>query len=356
MGIYFAGTAQDAEPEKKSIEKKEPKEKDVKEKEIKEEEKDEDEISFPLDNFYAKRKGNPVRKLLSNFRFGLSTGYGSTFFNHKLEGFGIYQSPGAAPLIFADGFTTPLFDNWINKVTTVTTPGASNFLVNSDTAKIGFKGKALNIPITATIHYEFLRRYRIGGGFSMEYMTLGQFHPITYRDNIASFRPDHTGGFMKKYYGILGISFFRWENFLFTADANIGGYKLSNKFDKSLIKKGLYTNIGITAEWELSEYLRAFVRPSFEIKNYTLSIPEAGKSINHAINALYVNVGLSYTLPSLPKCYNKDCRIQINHAHGDREYRSQVHPIYKKQNPIYGENYPRLIKYKGKNKKKLNPY
>jgi hypothetical protein len=46
----------------------------------------------------------------------------------------------------------------------------------------------------------------------------------------------------------------------------------------------------------------------------------------------------------------------MNHAHGNREYRSRVHPFYKKQNPNYGENYPRLIKYKGKNKRKLNPY
>ena len=46
----------------------------------------------------------------------------------------------------------------------------------------------------------------------------------------------------------------------------------------------------------------------------------------------------------------------MNHAHGNREYRSQVHPIYKKQNPHYGENHPNLIKYKGKNKYKLNPY
>jgi len=321
------------------------------------EDKDEDELTFPLENFYAKRKKNPVRKVLSNLRFGVSTGYGNTFFHHKLDGFGVYQDPGIAPKIFSSGSTTPLFTNWINTVSADTTTIISTgFLVSSDTAKLGFKGNALNIPLAATVHYEFLQRYRIGGGFSMEYMTLNELRPISYTSNIASFKPNSISGFTKKYYGILGISFYRWQNILFTADAQIGGYKLNKKFDKSLIKKGLYTNIGVMAEWELSEYLRVFARPSFEIKNYTLSVPEVGKSINHYMNAFYVNVGLSYRLPELPKCYNKDCRIQINHAHGDREYRSQVHPIFKKQNPIYGENYPRLIKYKGKNKKKLNPY
>jgi hypothetical protein len=74
------------------------------------------------------------------------------------------------------------------------------------------------------------------------------------------------------------------------------------------------------------------------------------------MNAGYLQVGLSYSIPELPRCYLKDCKIQINHAHGNKEYRSRRHPIYKKQNPGYGENHPTLIKYKGKNKRKLNPY
>ena len=112
----------------------------------------------------------------------------------------------------------------------------------------------------------------------------------------------------------------------------------------------------MTIERELSEYLRLFVRPSYEIKSYTLSLPEGGQSIEHGMNAFYLNIGVTYSIPDLPKCFIAGCRIQRNHAHGDREYRSRVHPIYKKQNPEYGENHPDLIKYKGKNKKKMNPY
>jgi hypothetical protein len=71
---------------------------------------------------------------------------------------------------------------------------------------------------------------------------------------------------------------------------------------------------------------------------------------------LYLTVGFTYSLPELPRCFLKDCHAQINHAHGNKEYRSRRHPIYKKQNPGYGENDPTLIKYKGKNKRKINPY
>jgi hypothetical protein len=312
---------------------------------------------FPLENFYAKRKKSAVRGLLKDFKFGVSLGFGQTFFSHKLDGFGIFQRSGAAPRLFiADPTIATRYSNWVNNVVTDTLsikPG--DFLVNSDTARLGFKGKGLNIPLKLTAHYEF-EKYRIGGGYSWEYMSIGDLKSITYKDRIGSFHPSGPGGIMKKYFAIIGVSFFRLGDILFTADANVGGFKPGKNFNYSLIKKGVYANVGVTIEKDFSEYLKAFVRPSFEIKNYSISIPESGKTISHSINAYYVNIGLSYSLPELPRCYNNNCHVQMNHAHGDREYRSRMHKFWKWQNPNYGQNNPKLIKYKGKNSKKLNPY
>lgn len=319
---------------------------------------DEDKPVFPLDNFYAKIKPNTIRNIFKNFSLGVSTGFGNTFFSHKLVGFGVYQVGGYAPSIFASPNTTARLSNWVNNVgadTVTSVIPRSLFIVSSDSVKLGFKGRAINIPLKATLHYEY-DRYRIGGGYSYEYMYIGQFHPISYKNSIDNFRPTAPGGFMKKYFGMLGVSFFRWNDLLFTADVNVGGYKPGKNFNSGLIQKGIYANAGVTIEREFSEYLKGFIRPSFEIKNYTLSVAEVGQTINHSINAFYINVGFSYKLPALAKCYNKDCHVQMNHAHGNREYRSQMHPIYKKQNPMYGENHPKLIKYKGKNRKRLNPY
>lgn len=318
---------------------------------------DEDEKPvFPLESFYVKRKKNPARTFLKNFHLSVSTGYGTTYFRHRLESFGIVQPYGNSPRVFPVGATSPRYSNWVNQTvgdSLSIKPG--DFIVSGDTTKLGFKGRAFNIPLKATLHYEF-ERYRIGGGYSYEYMHIGQMRPMTYEDKVSGFRPSSPGGFMQRYFGMLGVSFYRLDQFLFTADANIGAYKPGKNFARSQIKKGVYVNVGVTVERDFSEYLRGFVRPSFEIKSYTLNFPEVGQNINHYINAFYVNFGFTYTLPELPKCYNKDCHIQINHAHGNREYRSRRHPIYKKQNPNYGENYPELIRYKGKNKKRLNPY
>lgn len=312
--------------------------------------------SFPLENFYAKLKNRP-RSIFKNLKFSFSTGYGSTFFSHELTGFGIYQAPSRPPIIFDATSVTTLYSNWVNQRildTNALVPGS--FLVSSDTVQLGFKGSALNIPFKATIHYEWQGRYRIGGGYSYELMSIGSLSPTLFSDKISTFQPPESSGWMSKYFGLIGVSFYRMGDYLFTGDIQVGGFSPGSNFDSSLITKGIYVNGGVTVERELSEYLRLFVRPSFEIKSYTLTLPEGGKSIDHYINGFYLNVGLTYSIPELTKCFITDCKSQRNHAHGDRAYRSRVHPIYKKQNPQYGENHPNLIKYKGKNKRKINPY
>ncbi len=318
---------------------------------------EEDEATtFPLKNFYAKVKKRP-RTILQNIKFGLSTGYGSTFFSHDLSGFDIYQAPGKEPNLFISGSPAVRYSNWVNqsvKDTSPVDPGSVTF--SSATSPLGFKGNAMNIPLKLTIHYEWGGRYRIGGGYSFEFMSVGSMHPTANADKIRDFQPTQPSGFMSKYFGLVGVSFYRAGDYLFTGDLQVGGFSPGSNFDASIIKTGMNINLGVTIERELSEYLRLFVRPSFDLKSYTLTLPEGGPAITHNMNAFYVSVGLSYSIPELPKCFIHDCKIQMNHAHGNREYRSRVHPIYKKQNPQYGENHPNLIKYKGKNKRKMNPY
>ncbi len=317
----------------------------------------ESDASVPLEYFYIKRQGGGwIRKVISKFTFGLSTGFGSTTFRHEVGGFGIYQNPGVAPQLFESSNVASGYSNWFNKVTTTTSaiqPGA--FRVNSDTAEIGFKSNSFNIPLKATLHVEF-DKYRIGGGYSVEMIMMGDFKPISYSDRINNFSPEFSSFTLQKYFGMIGGTVYRYNEYLLVVDANIGGYNLGKNFDKSAIKKGVFLNLGVAVEREMSEYFRLFVRPSYEIKSYKLNIPEPNQSITHKFNAFYLNVGATYRFPELRRCFLKTCKAQMNHAHGNKEYRSRVHPIYKKQNPHYGENHPNLIKYKGKNKYKLNPY
>lgn len=318
------------------------------------------ETSIPLDHFYVDRTGpGMLRRILSKLNFSLSTGYGSTKFVHELKGYGIYQRASGRPLLYNATGTPPDantvgYSNWFNQIDTMRFQNASVF--TTEAKGIGFKSKSFNIPLRATVHVEFLDRYRVGGGYSFEFTKVGEFVPLKYGNKINSFSPDVSSFFLKKYFLLLGASVYRYDEYVLTIDANIGGYGLGKKFDKGAITRGMFYNLGATVEREMSEYFRLFVRPSYEIKSFTLDVPEGGQSIKHKFNAFYIHIGASYRIPELRKCYEKKCRAQINHAHGNKEYRSRAHPIWKKQNPHHGENYPELIKYKGKNKRKLNPY
>lgn len=311
--------------------------------------------AIPLEYFYVKRVKSKIRPLLSKFTLGISTGPGVSFFKHSLEGFGIQQNPGSAPIIYPVGGTSQ-YRNWFNTSSTSNLPVLpTTFRVNSDTADIGFKGRGLAIPLKATLHYEW-KRYRFGLGYSYEYMTVGNFRPISYKNEIGNFSPNARGGFMRKFFGMVGVSAYRYQNYLLVLDAQIGSFKPSRAFNMGQIEKGIYFNVGTTIEKELSEYLKFFVRPSFDVKSFRLGLPEAGQGVKHRFNAFYLNAGFSYRLPELRRCVVDGCKAQINHAHGNKEYRSRIQPIYKKQNPYYGENHPTLLKYKGKNRKKINPY
>jgi hypothetical protein len=318
--------------------------------------KKESDASIPLEHFYIERqKASPFRYLLSKLTFGLSTGYGYTNFNHKLAGFDIRQRQGKVPEIMTSGNTASPYANWVNDIAIDSTTAPTNFTVSSDTANLGFKSSTFTIPLKATVHIEF-DRFRIGGGYSYDFTHIGKFKPISYADKIDAFRLDKQSFFMKHYFAMVGAKVYRYYEYMLVIDANIGGYKLGKQFNTAVIQKGFYFNIGATVEREMSEYFRLFVRPSYEIKGYKLALPESGGVIPHRLNTFFVNFGATYRLPELRRCFLKDCHAQINHAHGNREYRSRRHPIYKKQNPHYGENFPTLIKYKGRNKRKLNPY
>lgn len=260
------------------------------------------------------------------------------------------------PLVFRQSNLAVRYSKWTNQVAGSThslTPGS--FTVNSDTAEIGFKSKTFSIPLKATVHVEF-DRYRLGGGYSIDYTRIGNFRPTNFGSDIGEYSLEKSSIFLKHYFGMIGAMVYRYDEYAVVVDANIGGYNLGKSFAKASMQKSIYLNLGVTAEREFSEYFRVFIRPSYEIKSYKFTIPETTQTLQHKMNGFYVNFGITYRLPELRKCFLKSCHAQINHAHGNREYRSRRHPIYKKQNPHYGENYPELIKYKGRNKKKLNPY
>jgi len=313
--------------------------------------------TIPLEKFYIEREGHPLRKILKDLHFSLGVGAGTTYFKHKLDGFGIYQTPNKGPYIFSgNAVPTNGYSQWIStKVRDTIVNAASGFLVSSDSSKLGFKSKSFTIPLSLSLNYE-LKNFRFGLGYAKDLILMNSFKPISYSNKIRPVEASAGSVWTTKIYGTVGYSFYRLSSFVFTADFRAGTNKFGKKFNRSIIKPSPFFNLGLTVEMEMSENLRFFVRPSFEFKSYALSLSEVNQSIKHKSNSLFWSVGINYSIPELPRCKIKGCQIQINHAHGNKEYRSRMHSLTKKQNPGYGENDPKLIRDKWRNRKKINPY
>jgi len=327
---------------------------------------DEPESKILFDKFYNKPKpAPPIRKILNKFSLGISTGYGRTFYKHEFSDIVLLQKRDSLLYVFSqesdisDDEITQAYPNWFNAApvaSNVAIDRANNdFVVSSDSVKIGYKAKARGIPLTFTLHYDF-DRYRVGLGASFEFHKIGEFKPISFADSLQSFASPVSKATFKRYFLTLGGRVYSYYDYSLVVDAQIGILNLGPNFDKSVIQKGVYFNLGTSIEREFSEYFTAFIRPSFEIKSFTTNLLE-DLSVPHKQSAFFINVGVYLKLPELPKCKIKNCQIQINHTHGGgKNWRSRMHPFFKKQNPHYGENYPKLLRDKRKNKNKLNPF
>ena len=314
-------------------------------------------IPVPPGWYHERSDGYGLRGILSRFNLEVTTGYGRTFYSHRPEGLYVLSFPDNV-LLYNGTNTGSSLAQWFHTVapadsTLVIPPGS--FSVGVDTANIKMIGKAFSVPLNAVIFLKIFR-FKLGGGATFEPTLIGKFHANNYRQEIGTWRPDVRLAFFKKYYGMFGGDIYRYMNWVVSVDARVGMWNPGNKFDKALMKRSLFYNIGMGLEYELSEYASFYLRPSLELKSYDLTIPEGTNAIKHRAPVAYANFGMILRMPEKGRCFIKDCHVQIDHPHGDKEYRSRVHPIWKKQNPNYGENYPRLIKYKRKNKKKLNPY
>lgn len=301
---------------------------------------------------------------IGGFSLHASTGYGIAFQSHEINGPGLFQQKDGNVYLFDNFYTIggdtleTGYSGWVNNAqpSSRIPIGDEDFFLGTDTVAVKYKGRGGSIPISATISYTF-DRYRFGGGITYEQSFSAKYYPNVQSNSLAPFRPEFITSSIIRYYGYVGGEVYRSKRHTIAVDAMVGTYKFGKKnFNREQIKTKLFVNLGVSFERSLSEYFKVYVRPSAEFKGYDLSIPGLGYSVGHSMPALYLNIGAVIRMPDLNKCPVSQCRTQINHRHGDRVYRSKVHPFWKWQDPDYGQNYPELIKYKGKNKKKKNPY
>jgi hypothetical protein len=220
----------------------------------------------------------------------------------------------------------------------------------SDSSEIKYGGSGYNIPINLSVHLD-IDRFRIGGGIMYEMHRINQLNPKG--QGVHPYVPNFKNTFMFRYYFTAGAKVYHVKGWDYNVDFQIGKVKYGNQYDKTALQNGIYFNVGIPFEYELSEYFWLVVRPSFDFKSYNMTISGTNNestSFQHNQPAFYLNFGVRMKLPEIRRCPVKSCKTQLKHVHGSKEFRGQ--PFYKEQNPKIGELYPELEQYKRKKKSK----
>ncbi len=294
-----------------------------------------------------------LRQFLNGFSLTMTTGYGRTFYRHEADEYSLLQKGNNLYIIENSSLSASGpnsgYSNWITDPQFVeglfTSPG--DVLINTDTATINFKARGTSIPLMLSLHYN-INRFRLGAGLAVEYHIFKSHFPEFDDQFLNNYDQTSETMLQTRFFGTVGARVYDYWDYSFVIDAQFGKHNRGKSFNKESIDQGLYFNIGVPIEKNLSEYFRLVLRPSYEFSGYTINLPESTSGIKHKSPALYIHAGISLNFPEIPRCPIKSCQTQMKHIHFGREYRGQ--PLPKKQNPGYGENHPELEMYKGRKK------
>lgn len=303
-------------------------------------------------------KPNIFRTILNKITVGLYTGYGYTQYRQKLDGVSILQRNGSQYLFTSTtGTVNASYQNWLNDPQSSLTvvPGPQDKLINSDTLALSMKGGSHSLPFGISLYGVLFDRVRLGGGLELSVFSLDA---LQYSEGAQL--EDYDAGIKSalayRFYGLVGARAWRWYEYDFVPELRIGQRKFISQFANDKIDQKLITNLGLSIEKNYSELFRLVLRPSVEWSGYTMNL---GGSLNTNSTseaqlvtqtpAFYFQAGISLNYPRLPRCPINRCHIQLEHVHFGKEYRGQ--PIYRWQNPKYGQNHPIPERIKRKKKR-----
>lgn len=307
-----------------------------------------------------KPKASIFRTILNKVTVGVYTGYGFTQYRQKLDGASILQRNGNQYLFTSTGGTVNTsYQNWLNDPQSSLTvvPGPQDELVSSDTTSLSMTGGSHSLPFGLSLHGTILDRVRLGGGIELSVFSV---NALEYNEGAQDVLNDYDAGIKSaltyRFYGLVGARAWRWYEYDFVPELRIGKNKFINQFANDKIDQSLIANLGLSIEKNYSELFRLVLRPSLEWSSYTMNLSgslntnsSSEAQLTTQTPAFQFQAGISFNYPRLPRCPINRCHIQLEHVHFGKEYRGQ--PIYRWQNPKYGQNHPIPERIKRKKKR-----
>lgn len=306
---------------------------------------------------------NPVREMLNRFNLQVEKSFGFFNYQNTLEGVTVVRSSNLENLYAVplgnESLTLPEpqgIDNWTTDLNATTFPRIDDdsHLVGTDTAALIYRNPGSINPLTLRLSFSLKKldkehfkttgdkRYldedllRIGGGIS--------FGKIKFRNEAATqdvlpilgnYEMPATELSTTQLFGSLTYNFYSLGDFSMLADVKGGVWKIkTSQVNNELITYDPFVNVGVMFQTTFSKYFKGYIRPSVELRSYTLANDVVTSS--HQFTLFSVDFGLLLKYPTYPRNPYPAHQVQMEHVFNGKMYRGR--PFYQKQNPRYGQN------------------
>lgn len=305
---------------------------------------------------------SPVRKFLNGFNFHVQKGFGLYNYQSSLSEVAVIRhlDTDALYLLSTTGEgngTTVIkaYENWFSNLTgpQLYNINPANQMLRTDTVDFTYRNRGNINPWTFRLDYSFKKvdkehqqrtgekRYldqdqlRVGVGFS--------FGSFKWRDNVHQQEVDPMLGNYQiptarisstKMFGSISYHVYQIGGTDIFADVYGGVWNSKTQdINETFVTYDPFFNVGIMFQTTWSKYFKGYIRPSFEMRSYTLA--DDLISVPHQFNVFSIDIGLILKYPTYPRNKFKADMVQMEHVFNGKIYRGR--PFYRKQNPRTGQ-------------------
>ena len=306
---------------------------------------------------------NPIRKTINRFNFNIEKSFGYFSYKNPLTDVSAIRNPRGdllyiVPLGEEQGTTTPInaFGNWFNDLAPIGIERIDDDsdIVRADTVDLTYKNTGRINPITLRFslsfkkfdkgHFERTKEkiytdddlLRIGGGISFGSLKFeNSFSTQDADPRLRNFTLPETKLSTTRIFGSLSYNVYTLGDYSIHADVLGGVWKIkASQANNDLINYDPFFNIGVMFQRKFSKYFKVYIRPSFEMRSYTIANDQI--STQHKFSVFSIDLGVLLKYPIYPRNKYKADQVQLEHIFEGKIYRGR--PFYMKQNPRYGQN------------------
>lgn len=305
---------------------------------------------------------NPIRRTLNKFNLQMEKGYGYFSYQNELTDVSVIRNPRGDLLYIVPlgqeaqrGGTFNGYSNWFNDLRTVDIFRIhdDSQIVRTDTAAFVYENNGRINPLTLRLTYSFNRvdkqRLKTTGDRVMtedEFLRVGvgiSTGAINFRNTvntqevdsrIGSFALPQTKFSSSRMFGSVSYNAYTFVDFALWVDLTAGVWKTkATDINQDLVTYNPFFNIGLLFETTISKYFKVYVRPSFEMRSYSLA--DEFITTNHSFSVFSIAFGALIKYPTYPRNKHGANRVEMEHVFNGRIYRGRS--IFQPQNPRTGQ-------------------